>query len=1058
MGIPRIFFTSPEAVGLRRLPSRATLYPFANMELAKQVKKEFSPFVKSLDGTWAFEYTTHPELIDDEKFSQHFNDTKWTQVQVPDCWVMRDNCPDNPHYTNVVMPFPELPPEVPLDNPTGIYRRTFNIPASWQDRRIVLHFDGAESFFVTYVNGNLVGGSKDSRGASEFDITKYLTDGENQLTVVVIKWSDGTILEDQDYWYLPGLTRSVYLYSTPQTYVGDLFAKSTLQADLATGLLELEAICCIPHNMPFDDMQIIAELTAPNGDLVQKFKLELFGGTAMFMTRVNPARYAFRAVIEIPNVDKWSAETPNLYTISIGMILNEKVIDATATRIGFRRYELGNREFLINGKAVRIIGVNRHEHHDTFGRVIPLETMKLDIITMKRFNINAVRTSHYPAAPEWYDLCDEYGLYVVNEANIESHAFYDDPCNNPQWTAAFADRVARFVERDKNHASIYAWSLGNESGNGFNHGAMAGYIRTRDNTRLLHYEGEIQNCGKRDVPDGTIWYHQWVYKKPNQFLTDFINPMYPALELLKSWSKNNHDTRPLIMCEYSHAMGNSNGGLKDYFDTFDRYAGLQGGFIWEWLDHGIKRMGKNGKPCWLYGGDFGDKPNDANFCADGIVWPDRTPHPGLYEYKYLARPVQIRPVFVEAGEFEILNRRYFSDLSDLYLDWTLEKDGIPVASGREDLPPTAPSKSSFISLKYLRPASVIGEKLILIAKFLLKNNTIWANADHEVACEAITIPPLKYLPTPIVNQVKTSIQENSNEFIISTGDLKASVTTNGLKQLSSNLETLISRGPLLNIWRAATDNDGIKVLHQQTGKWTRKLSDWVDKFQYDQLTTTQKSCKLNQNSLQIELLGRVPGLVDSEIEFSQSLKPRSDGFLEYTATFVIPPEFEDLPRIGITLELPKKFKNIEYFGLGPYENYIDRDAACRLGRFQTTPEQMYTPYIMPQECGNRTKVEYVSFTSDDDDTGLLIMAPGTMEFSALPYSINALWSATHTDDLRASDSIYVNIDLRQRGVGTLSCGPDTRPEYHVYSGTMSLTLLFAPLHKNTDYTKLTNKG
>ena len=633
---------------------------------------------------------------------------------------------DHPHYTNVQMPFPELPPEVPAVNPTGIYRRNFTIPETWRERRVILHFDGAESVFFAFVNGEFAGSSKDSRGATEFDVTELAHPGENTLTVVVVKWSDGTFLEDQDHWYLPGLSRSVFCRAVPLCHIADVFAKTSLRDDYATGVLDVEILAGAPSIDALAHARTRLTLFAPDGSRapIQPPESGEFDAPP---DNCDPARRRVTVHCELPEVLRWSAEDPELYTLAVELVSPEgKVLDATAARIGFRRYEIRRREFLVNGRPVRITGVNRHDHHDTRGKAVPYETMKLDVVTMKRFNINAVRTCHYPNAPEFYDLCDEYGLYVVDEADLEHHAFYNDLCRNPQWSAGFLDRAARLVERDKNHACVYAWSLGNESGLGPNHGAMAGYLRMRDNSRLLHYEGAMYPWGI------------WIGSIPEKAVTDFVCPMYPAIEKIIRWSLNNRDDRPLIMCEFNHAMGNSNGSLKDYFDAFDRYPGLQGGFVWEWVDHGIRRRDEKGREYWAYGGDFGDEPNDSNFCTDGIVWPDRTPHPGLWEYKKLAQPATFRLTDAAGGRLELFNRKYFTDLSEYRLLWELRIDGRLSAKGEEPIPPTPPRGTSELTLPVNRPATRPGEKLILRVALVLAEDCRWAAAGHEVAFTACT--------------------------------------------------------------------------------------------------------------------------------------------------------------------------------------------------------------------------------------------------------------------------------------------------------------------------------
>lgn len=1030
MLIDRAMFTSPEMLGMRRLPTAATFYHFKREEDAKAVKKEFAESVTCLNGMWRFSYTTSPEKIGRDVISNKADLSAWDEVEVPDCWAMRGV--EAPHYTNIVMPFKADIPEVPMCNPTGIYRRTFEYKRGTVPTNAILHFDGAESFFAVYVNGKFAGCSKDSRGTTEFDVTDLVKNGENHLTVIVVKWSDATWIEDQDHWYLPGLSRSVYLYTVPKMRIKDIACSTTLDDTLTNGILDTEILVSVPEEER-KTPKIAAKLYAPDGTCVAK-------GTALPRGRFAPNssdwwfhnsdydRVPFDLHLEIADVLKWSAETPDLYTLTIEYKSGAGTFrDASAVRIGFRKIEIKSRNMLINGQAVRICGVNRHDHHEYKGKVVSFETMKKDIELMKQFNINAVRTSHYPSAPEFYDLCDEYGLYVIDEANIESHARYCDLCRDPRFSTAFTDRAVRMFERDKNHACIYAWSLGNESGAGPNHAAMAGYIRHRDKTRLVHYEGAINGV-------------KWERVAADRLLTDFIPPMYPAIERVEEWSRNIYDERPFIMCEYSHAMGNSNGSLADYFHAFDTLPGVQGGFIWEWLDHGIAQTDKNGKKYWAYGGDFGDKPNDFNFCTDGLIWPDRVPHPGLNEYKYLAQPVAMKLCGARSHSIEIFNRRWFTTLDDLELKWACEVDGKVVSEGTIANVECAPRDKTIVTLPIEQYSVPAGAEVWLKLVWVSKAATKWAEAGFVVAHEALELAVVKYAPARTRKQIAASFTSAPDKAELTAGDLTAVVSADGLKQLISGNTALIKRGPRLSLWRAATDNDGLKL---------RKDADWKTLFMwlnngYDRVRVTPDRFGVRDGVVDCHAVALAKGIPDDDFEFSQEFKMRGDGVLEYNASFVVPEKFADLPRVGVTLELPKELCNIEYFGNGPFENYSDRLAAAKKGLYSTTPQDMYVPYIMPQENGNRTGVEFVSFR-DENGSGLLISSSAPVEFSALPYSVRDLWDAKHTCDLVEGESIYLNIDLFQRGLGTGSCGPITRKEYQIQGGRYKMTLLFAPV-------------
>ena len=1035
---------SPEACGLNRLSSRANLFPFPDFESAKAFKKTASPYVIDLNGTWKFRYLTDPENLTEQDFQPAAPLDGFEDTEVPDCWVMRGH--GVPHYTNVVMPFPELPPEIPAENPAGIYRRTLEIPETWDDRRKILHFDGADSCFFAWLNGKFIGMSKDSRGSTEFDVTEIAKPGKNDLAVLVTKWCDATYLEDQDQWYLPGLSRSVYIYSTDKHFIADVFARSTLNTDNTTGRLKVEMFAGLspsgPATLPDFNGYVLppdegwtcqVRLFDPNGKavwdepksapLLRKWHPEQCTERGIIAT-VNPFRIFTEIDVEIPDVRPWSAETPELYTVTVELVSADgKVSEATGFRVGFRRYEIRNREFLVNGKKVLIFGVNRHEHHETKGKAVPYETAKLDVELLKRFNFNAVRTSHYPSAPEFYDLCDEYGLYVIDETNLETHAYYDDLTNDPRWATGYVDRAVRNFERDKNHACIYAWSLGNESGVGPNHAAMAGYIRFRDPSRLVQYQGATSPAFRFK---GT---------ELNLFISDFQCPMYITPERLIEYLETHpDDQRPIIMCEFSHAMGNSNGSLKDYFHVFRNYHGLQGGYIWEWLDHGIKQTSADGKEYWAYGGDFGDVPHDSNFVCDGLVWPDRTPHPAMYECKYLAQPAEFTWRDAAAGRIRVLNRQYFRDLAeDFKVLWKLEIDGVSAASGECDLPSIAPQTAGEIAVDYTVPPMFATSRAVLKLDLVYKHDMRFTQTGEIAGWEALDVPVDTVIPAPpaIQNEVKTAFR--SDLAVFSSGSSEAEVTSSGLMNLRFNGQELLEQGPRVEIWRAPLDNDGIKMWRNSPnrvlGKWLAKGYHRVRR-RTDQFGAAGEVATLHQMLESPEL--------EQNMEFQQVFRMLPDGKLEITNTFMVPESWEDMPRLGLTLELPAEFRNITYWGNGPFENYIDRDAAAKFGCYTTTPEEMYTPYIMPQSSGNRTGV--VKAELHNDKTGLRITAPCGMEFGATPYAEFDLYDAMHTFELKDSGKIYVRLDLRQRGVGTASCGPDTREDYKIKPGRRNFTI------------------
>jgi beta-galactosidase len=684
----------PELTSLNRVPPSATL------ERSERL---------SLTGTWDFALAGRPE--------EAASVTSWSEAEVPGLWTMQGFAA--PQYTNIRMPFDERPPHVPAANPTGVYRRRFTLPAAWRDRRVVLHFGGAEGALFVVLNGEPVGIAKDSRTPAEFDVTGLVGD-ENELVAAVVQWSDASFVEDQDQWWHAGLPRDVALYATPHAYVADVFARG--------------------------DMSGRVVVTARAGAPARTRLVDPDGRTVLDEPLVDG-----RLEHDVSGARLWSAERPHVYTLVVGAGEDE-----VSCRVGFRSVEVAGRRLLVNGRAVRICGINRHDHDDRRGRAVTRAVMEVDARLMKRFNVNAVRCSHYPNDPYWLELCDRLGLYVIDEANIEAHAYCDELCADPRYAEAFLERVRNMVERDKNHPSVILWSLGNESGCGPNHDAAADWVRGADPSRPLHYEGAIA--------------HDWA---GGRRATDVVCPMYADVDAIEAWAATEtDDPRPLILCEFSHAMGNSNGGLADYYAAFDRHGPLQGGFVWEWIDHGIRRTDERGRDYWAYGGDFGEARHDANFCADGLVWPDRTPHPAMHELKHLAAPVRVEAL--GGGRFRIRNRHDFVDLS--YLRGAWEGGELPALAA-------GPGESQDVAL------DVAGREHVTF-RFRLVGPTEWAPAGHEVAWQQFE--PAAPRASPVRPGPPAPLP-------------------------------LVLDGPRLQLWRAPTDNDGLPLIPDRSagplGRW-----------------------------------------------------------------------------------------------------------------------------------------------------------------------------------------------------------------------------------------------
>ncbi|HXF62243.1 MAG TPA: glycoside hydrolase family 2 TIM barrel-domain containing protein [Caldilineaceae bacterium] len=798
---------NPEIVGRNKEPAHATLVPFEDVQAARRalagltLDRASSPYVLSLDGEWRFHWTPRPAAMPEGFFAPDFDDSGWDAIPVPSNWQMvgeefargRPKY-DVPIYTNVTYPFPiDHLPAVPLDdNPTGHYRRTFTVPPSWAGRQVFLHFEGVDSACYVWVNGQMTGYSQESRTPAEFNITPYLTDGDNVLAVQVLRWSDGSYLEDQDFWRLSGIYRSVFLWAAPAVHVRDFWVRTELDEAYQDATLRLAAQV---HNYG---------ATAAEG---YRVALHLFDaeGQPVFAAPEAPAarveagqETTVELDVALNRPKLWSDETPYLYTCVIELLdQSGATVEAIGCRVGVRQVELKHGQVHVNGRPILFKGVNRHEHDPVTGHTISAELMVRDLELMKQFNINAVRTSHYPNDPRWYDLCDRFGLFLYDEANLETHGVWDRLTKDPLWETAFLDRAVRMVERDKNHASVIVWSLGNESGYGRNHEVMAEWIRAHDPTRLIHYHPA------EDAPS-----------------VDILGPMYPSVAKIIQMAQVPGETRPVVMCEYAHSMGNSTGNLQEYWDAVATYPRLQGGFIWDWVDEGIRQERADGRVYYAYGGDFGDQPNDGNFCANGLLGSDRTPHPALWEYKKVLEPVQVEAVDLAAGRLRVHNRYTFLDLSGLAAQWEVRAIGpVSTTSGQADhtviaqgaLPrlSTPPGGSDELQVPLPALADAQGADYWLTLRFVLAGPALWAPAGHEVAWAQFALPVSARGLGARRKHPGLRIADGAHRLQVEGADFALAVDkeTGRLASWTRGGANRIAAGPALQLWRAPTDND-----------------------------------------------------------------------------------------------------------------------------------------------------------------------------------------------------------------------------------------------------------
>ncbi|XP_059651992.1 uncharacterized protein LOC132299418 isoform X1 [Cornus florida] len=1012
------------------------------------------PFVKSLSGYWKFLLAPRPTDVPLNFYDSEFQDSIWETLPVPSNWQMHGF--DRPIYTNVVYPFPLDPPNVPVDNPTGCFRTHFHLPKEWKGRRIFLHFEAVDSAFHAWINGVPVGYSQDSRLPAEFEITDFChpcgSDKKNVLAVQVYRWSDGSYLEDQDHWWLSGIHRDVLLLAKPKVFIADYFFKSSLAENFSYADIQVEVKFDNTGETNKDNVLSNFTIEATvydngswygndgNVDLLSSdvTHLELYQSSGM---RRGFHGYLLVGKLQMPKL--WSAEQPNLYTLVITLRdASGDVVDCESCQIGIRQVSKAPKQLLVNGHPVIIRGVNRHEHHPRLGKTNLEPCMIMDLILMKQNNINAVRNCHYPQHSRWYELCDLFGVYMIDEANIETHGFdlsghVKHPTLEPCWASAMMDRVIGMVERDKNHACIISWSLGNESSYGPNHDALAGWIRGKDPSRLLHYEG-----GGSRTPS-----------------TDIICPMYMRIWDMVKIAKDPTETRPLILCEYSHAMGNSNGNIFEYWEAIDCTFGLQGGFIWEWVDHGLLKDGADGNKHWAYGGDFGDTPNDLNFCLDGLIWPDRTPHPAVHEVKYVYQPIKVS---FKEGIIKITNTHFFETTQALEFGWTVHGDGYELESGIISLPSIEPQGSYEVKWEsgpwYSPWASSSAAEIFLTITTRLLQSTRWAESGHVVSSTQVQLPVKReFIPHVIKSKDVTFLSEILGDTIkISQQnfwEIKFNSRTGGFESWKVEGFPVMYEGIVPCFWRAPTDND-------KGGGADSYLSKWKAAH-LDNVFFLTESCSI-QNKTDNLVKIAVVYLVVPKGEESSSVSEKSNVLFHVNMTYSIyssgdviiesnvkpNSDLPPLPRVGVEFHLDKSMDHIKWYGRGPFESYPDRKAAAHVGVYQQNVGDMHVPYIVPGECSGRADVRWVTFQNNEGFGVYASIYGGSppMQMNASYYSTAELDRATRKEELIKGDNIEVHLDHKHMGVGgDDSWSPCVHEKYLISAVPYSFAIRLCPI-------------
>ena len=1021
---------NPELTAVNKEPAHCTMMPYKSLKVAIKGAKnrceegargarKASSFYKLLNGDWKFNWVANVDERPMDFFKPDADLKGWKKIAVPSNWERQGY--GRAIYTNAQYPFDRNPPMIGghNGNPVGSYVTDFSVDSDWKKngRQVFINFEGVESAFYIWVNGKKVGYSQGSRLDATFNITGYLKKGKNMLAVQVFRWSDGSYLEDQDFWRLSGIYRDVYIYSTPSVHIRDFFVRCDLDKDYRDAEISIDVKVRNHSDEISGSYTLETILLDSDGNTV--------GGGAIASGKIDKISAGSESVLrlkgKVVNPVKWSAEHPNMYTVIILLKDNQgNVVEAQQSGFGFREVEIKEKQLFINGASVLLKGVNRHEHEPEAGHTISYESMLKDIEIMKQFNINCVRTCHYPDDSRWYDLCDKYGIYLIDEANVESHGMgygKDTLAKVAVWKKAHVERGVRMLERDKNHPSVIIWSLGNEAGAGPNFEAMRAAIKALDPARPIHYErmnsiADIESC------------------------------MYPSVDRLIKEGKRDLE-KPFIMCEYAHAMGNAIGNLQEYWDAIEKYPRLIGGCIWDWVDQGLLEKDENGRKYYTYGGDYGDMPNSGNFCLNGVVFPDRGLPPKIWEVKRVYQYVGFKALDLSASKasIEIKNKYFFSSLDMLDLSWKLFEEGRMIQEGNIAKLDVAPGKSQVVEITFAPFDKKSGAEYWLKLSAKHRHGTMLLKQGHEVACAQVQVPvetgPAAMLDFNSLSGLKvddndSAVNISGDDFDISISKITGTISSliYGGRKIIENIDGQVN-GPVLNAFRAPTDNDkriggGIILSKRKVEnvKVIRKTENMVQVRARVVCTSEKKEGFIHDCTFSV--FGN--GWVDLD---NQIIPIKADGLQL---------------RMGLQMTLPEKLDKVTWYGRGPHENYIDRKTSADVGLYRRTAAGMYVPYPKPQETGNRTDVRWV-LMSDKSDTGLLVSADETISFSALNYTAQDLAAAKHLNELNPRDEVILCVDYRQSGLGNGSCGPRVLDKYALNTEPVSYRFSLRPYNR-----------
>lgn len=988
---------NPAIFELNRMEQHAAFITYDHLEEALEGVVEKSRNRLSLNGIWKFSWSDNPDHRVKDFYKPDYDCSDWNEIPVPAHWQLQGY--DYPQYTNVRYPWVEQEelkaPFAPTKyNPVGSYVQTFEVPADWKGQPVFISFQGVESAFYVWLNGELVGYSEDSFTPAEFDLTPYLTEGPNKLAVEVYRWSDASWLEDQDFWRLSGIFRDVYLFTAPDAHIYDFKALPKLHDGFQEGTLDVSLR--VDNYSEQDQGQLVLEMQLYDENQQKVWEQAVSRAVEL---GVKPTE-STQLLGSVASPRLWSAESPNLYTLVI-CLKNEKhrLVQYVSCKVGFRRFEIQEGLMKINGKTIVFRGVNRHEFSPLTGRVVSLKDMEKDIKLMKAHNINAVRTSHYPNCNKWYELCDEYGLYVIDEVNLETHGTWKYgqqeegdalPGSKEEWRENVLDRAKSMYERDKNHPSIVIWSLGNESFGGDNFLHMYRYFKDADTSRLVHYEGAFH------------------FRKSDQ-ASDIESQMYTKIAEVEQYARNN-PSKPFILCEYSHAMGNSCGGLDAYWELFNRYPVLQGGFIWDWIDQSILTRNQDGLEYYAYGGDFGESPHDGTFCGNGLVFADRTVSPKLEEVKKCYQSVQFDGSELADGVLFITNHHLFTDLSIYELLWQVAENGNVIAQGKNAVQ-AGPGERITIATKELLQYAIsggAGNEYIATFSLVQKEHTAWADQGHEVAFEQFVLPSsqqAEILQTTVEELVHTRWEAEQLHVEGTAFKVIFDSTSGELVSYSSAGREYMAQPLRPNFWRALVDNDRGNKLEERSGIW-RTASE-------EQRLLTFSS-RISPCFANISVRYALPTVPESVCTVDYIIY--GDGTIDIKMRLAPGKGLPEIPEVSLLFAMDSSFEVIKWYGKGPFETYRDRNTGAKIGKYSGDVKEQWVPYLRPQECGNKTEVRWAA-VEDRSGKGFLFGSGSTFEFNALPYTPFEVEASDHAYKLPQSNRTVVRLIAKQMGVG-----------------------------------------